>query len=202
MSSQILPSDSGSNNGDGHDPFDPANLRLDVDAAASLGVKKLLTTVPVRKPDKSWFVHCHPDEAYHLTVGVIDLKDDREIYLVEPRIASELQGDANLSYRMLITTINRQGTVFLWPVSLPTAEGRRNEWNDSAITASRLSMAGWVRVSANQSLGAYEVVQSTAILAKPVWPQLPMRELLRIAFKDKFVNSVDHPLLQRLRGEV
>jgi hypothetical protein len=30
--------------------------------------------------------------------------------------------------KMLYTTINRQGTVTLWPVPLPTADGRVNEW--------------------------------------------------------------------------
>ena len=32
------------------DPFDPARLRLSQEFAASLGIKKALLTVPVRKP--------------------------------------------------------------------------------------------------------------------------------------------------------
>ena len=35
------------------DPFDPENLRLDQSFAETAGVKKLLTTVPVRKPNPS-----------------------------------------------------------------------------------------------------------------------------------------------------
>src|SRR5262245_49032803 len=50
----------------GPDPFDPAALRLSEDHAANLGVKKALLTVPVRKPDKSWWVRVHPDEKYRL----------------------------------------------------------------------------------------------------------------------------------------
>src|SRR5262245_56173499 len=38
------------------DPFDPGSLRLSQSFAACLGVKKALVTVPVRKPDKAWFV--------------------------------------------------------------------------------------------------------------------------------------------------
>jgi len=34
------------------DPFDPAALRLDQSYADTVGVKKLLTTVPVRKPNR------------------------------------------------------------------------------------------------------------------------------------------------------
>jgi hypothetical protein len=37
-------------------PFDVASLRLDPSYAESVGVRKLLTTVPVRKPNKQDFV--------------------------------------------------------------------------------------------------------------------------------------------------
>ena len=37
------------------DPFDPENLRLDQSFTEAAGVKKLLTTVPVRKPKSQDF---------------------------------------------------------------------------------------------------------------------------------------------------
>src|SRR5262245_52740204 len=64
------------------DPFDPASLRLSQDYAANIGVKKALLSVPVRKPDKSWFVRVHPSKDYRLPTPVIELKEDRETYLV------------------------------------------------------------------------------------------------------------------------
>ena len=81
-------------------PFDPASLRLDQNFADTVGVKKLLTTVPVRKPNRQDFVRVHPDPAYRLTpAAIIELKEDREVYLVMPGMASELprrvqRGDA------------------------------------------------------------------------------------------------------------
>src|SRR5262249_29523335 len=72
------------------DPFDPASLRLSQDYAADLGVKKALLTVPVRKPDKSWFVRVHPAEDYRLTTAVIELKEERETYLVAQTLWPEL----------------------------------------------------------------------------------------------------------------
>ena len=44
-------------------PFDPAALRLDQSYADTVGVKKLLTTVPVRKPNRQDFVRVHADPA-------------------------------------------------------------------------------------------------------------------------------------------
>jgi len=59
------------------DPFDLANLRLDQSFVESAGVKKLLTTVPVRKPNPQDFVRVHPDPGYRETLAVIELKEDR-----------------------------------------------------------------------------------------------------------------------------
>src|SRR6516225_7293750 len=58
------------------DEFDPANLRLDPDYLKSGGVKKLLTTVPVRKPNKQDFIRVHPDPDYRL--GGVAMIEDRK----------------------------------------------------------------------------------------------------------------------------
>ena len=82
------PAQLGASNGTpaGPDPFDPAALRLSSNGAASLNVKKALLTVPVRKPEKSWFVRVHPLATYALQTAVIELKEDRETYLVAPAL--------------------------------------------------------------------------------------------------------------------
>jgi hypothetical protein len=43
-----------------YDPFDPARLRLSQAFGEQAGVKKVLTTVPVRKPDRQSFIRTHP----------------------------------------------------------------------------------------------------------------------------------------------
>ena len=34
----------------------------------------------------------------------------------------------------------------------------------------------------------------------PDWPELSFAEIFRIAFKDRLINSLDHPVVKRLRG--
>jgi hypothetical protein len=183
------------------DPFDPARLRLSQNLTAALGVKKHLTTVPVRKPSKEWFVRCHPDPTYRLETYVVDLKEDAETYLVDPNLWDYLAGESTFSPRLLITAINKQGTVFIWPIRLPGADGRHDDWSKSALVAANFGTKGWVRVQANMSLGAYDVYEAASKLSDPEWPTLPLNELLRIAFKDRFIDSPDHLVLKRLRGE-
>ena len=184
------------------DPFDPAKLRLSQDFAANLGVKKKLMSVPVRKPDKTWFVRVHPDENYRLPTMVLELKEENEIYLIDPSLWPELATETTVSARVLFTAVNRQGVVFIWPVRLPGPDGRVDDWSRTSMEAAEMAMTKWVRVQANMSLGAYDVFEATADLPEPAWPKESLGELLRIAFKDKRIDSRDHPVLRKLRGEV
>jgi hypothetical protein len=182
-------------------PFDPAALRLDQSYADTVGVKKLLTTVPVRKPNRQDFVRVHPAPEYRLTpAAIIEVKEDREVYLVTPNMAQALPGE--FSTVTLFTTINRQGTLHLWPVKLPNPEGRHNEWHRSAAEGAERAQKKWVRVTASMSLSAYEIFESSADLPEPVWPDFSFQEILKIAFRDRIVDRADHPLVQRLQGMI
>src|SRR5262249_27795673 len=141
----------------GPDPFDPESLRLPQDFSASLGVRKALLSVPVRKPDKTWFVRVHPDEAYRIQTCVIELKEDRETSLVARELWPELVTEATFKPKLLATAINRQGVVFLWEASLPRPDGRVDEWTRTALEAIHRASRCWVRIAANMSLGAYDL---------------------------------------------
>jgi hypothetical protein len=179
------------------DPFDPANLRLDQSFVESCGVRKLLTTVPVGKPNKQDFIRVHPSPDYRQMVGLIDLKEEREVYLVPQTLAHELVGE--FAPYTLFTTINRQGVVRLWNVRVPDVDGRAIEWHRSAAEAAERAMTQWVRVTSNMSLGAYETRVSDST-AEPQWPEQTFNELLRIAFRDRLITTLDHAVVKRLRG--
>ena len=183
------------------DLFDPSRLRISQDFESEIGVKKALLTVPVHKPSRQWFVRVHPDQEFRLNTAILEIKEDREVYLVDPDLASQLPGEVRAC--CLFTAINRQGAVFLWNVTLPDPNGRRNEWARSALEAANMAMYDWIRVVANMNLGAYEVSVSQAKLPEPQWPEsVTFKKLLEVAFRDRFIRDGDHPILKRLRGEV
>jgi hypothetical protein len=182
------------------DVWDLDALRLDPDDDAGLGLQKALLTLPVRTPDRSWWIRVHP--THFLNTAVIELKEEREVYLVAPAIRSALGTESTRRNKTLVLAVNRQRDLFIWPINLPGPDGRTNDWNKSALAAAALARKGWIRVQANMSLGAYEVWQTTATVPDPIWPNLSLPDLLKIAFRDKFIGSLDHPVLKRLRGEV
>jgi hypothetical protein len=180
--------------------FDPSHLRLSQNFTDMVGVKKALLTVPVRKPNRQDFIRVRPGEDYCLETAVLELKDERESYLVDPGLWAELPGE--IVPKVLFTTINRQGVLMLWPVRLPGEDGRHDEWNRSALEAAEMAQSRWVRVAANMSLGAYEVFEATGALPDPTWPDLSLHEILKIAFKGRYIAELDHPVIRRLRGEL
>jgi hypothetical protein len=99
------------------DPFaDLSKLRLDQSFVELAGVTKLLTTVPVRKPLAQDFVRVHPDAAFRMPCAIIELKDDREHYLVTANIVAAVATEVVM--KTVYTAINRQSTVFLWPAEI------------------------------------------------------------------------------------
>ena len=86
------------------------NLRIDPGYLHQPAAKKLLTTVPVRKPGKQDFFRVHPRESYRLLSALIELRDERETYLVVARVVQELS-DGEFFFATLYLCINRQKVV-------------------------------------------------------------------------------------------
>jgi hypothetical protein len=186
-------------------PFDPISLRLTEDQAAGPEVKKPLLTVPVRKPNRDWWVRTHPDEGYRLPTKILEVSGkgiSREMYLVSPALWFALALEVTFRPKLLVTAINRDGDLFLWELNLPRPDGRLDEWSRTALEAAKLSVTSWIRVTANQGLGAYTVLQAAGNLPEPQWPATPFPEILDRAFQDRKIDHRDHPVLRRLRGEV
>jgi hypothetical protein len=180
------------------DPFDLRNLRLSQDFVETAGVKKLLTTVPVHKPNRQDFVRVHPSPDYRMNAPMIELKAEREEYVITRPLLQDLAGE--FACKTLFTAINRQRVVFLWPVRLPDPDGRPMEWWRSAREAAELAMVQWVRVKPNMNLGAYEMAAPGSVMSEPEWPDVPFQEIIRLAFRDRLIDRLDHPVIKRLRG--
>src|SRR5262245_11411216 len=182
------------------DPFDVAKWRLNPSFVETAGVKKLRTTVPSRRPSPQDFVRVHPDPAYRSNFAMIELRDDREDYLVLPDVVPLLPGE--LVYKTLFTAINRQGTVFMWPVRLPSPDDKPNAWWLSAREAAEMAMTRWLRMRSNMNLGAYEITIAESEIPDPEWSQVQesFQDLLRIAYRGRLVTDLDHPVIKRLRG--
>ncbi len=181
--------------------FDPKRLKADDSQMSSVGVRRLLTTLPVRKPNNEAFVRTHPSKDYQLFTTVLELKRSQEFYLVDPAMRDHLSRETTCGPRLLITSIERDGTLFVWPLKLPDAD-TSHLWYSSALEAADMAAKEWTRVQSNKTLEAYEFHPAEGSIPEPTWPEMKFSDLLAVAFKDRVITSPDHPVLLRLRGGV
>ena len=175
---------------------DFSRFRLSQNFGSASGVRKKLTTVPVRKPNKTQFVRAHSENK--LDTMLLRYGDNEEdLYLIDPDVMQQVE-DLAKPYR-LTQAIDRQNNVFIWPLAIPD-DTRPLKWHLSALEAANNAELEWTRMQANMALGAYEIFAAEQHLSDPVWPELSMNELLGIAFKNKIIDRPDHLVLLQLRG--
>jgi hypothetical protein len=78
------------------------------------------------------------------------------------------------------------------------------EWWRSLREHARRAETVWIRVIPNQELGAYECREGSETLGEPEWPsetEFKFWDLIKIAFREYLVTSLDHPVVKRLRGQ-
>jgi hypothetical protein len=191
--------------GDGNEPIDPFDTeRLRSASLENIGVEKITLTVPVRRPGRNEFFRVHPDSEMTVDWYVLERDGDmdREVYWV----TEEFRGDLleELKPVRIFTCINKRGTVFLWAARLPGSDNRLGRrWHESALEIAEHAKGLWVKMQGKRDLGAYELFKAKGDLGEPQWPDKPLRDLLRLAFKgDLLINSVDHPVLRELAGEI
>ena len=105
---------------------------------------------------------------------------------------------------LLQLAIMRNGTLFIWPLTLPSAEGGGGRsWHESALKAKEIAKTKWIRIVADKAMGGYQASRRKAS-SMSRWQNgrtdKTFNELLEIAFADKIIMSEDHPVVRKLRG--
>lgn len=101
---------------------DLSEFALSQDFSKFAGVEKTLATVPVKKPHRQEFIRVRKGKGWSFETAVLELKEERETYLVHADLYHELPGE--IIPKVFFSTINRQGVLFLWPIKLPDENGR------------------------------------------------------------------------------
>jgi hypothetical protein len=161
--------------------------------------KKLITQVPVRKPGREQWVRTELNPERWHPFPLLELKEDGEMYLVAPEVHEQLAGEPSFIAARLVPSVTDGGVFFYWPIRLPDSNGRINPWHESAATAAEIAREKWVRIVANRSLGGYDVL-TAEFEREPQWPDLDPATLIGTAFRGKTIDTIDHPVLLRLKG--
>lgn len=182
-------------------PLEPRRLSdfAITDGLTSSVTKKVLATVPVRKPSKEAFIRTKEATLRHPFV-LLELKESDKLFLLSPEVAAtlEMSGENAIVKAHLVPTVDRLGNFSLWPLRFSE---RENPWHLSARVAAGYAECKWVRVLANMTAGQYDVLVAEKCNDEPVWPEEDFETVLQIAFRGRVIEDMDHPALKDLRGD-
>jgi hypothetical protein len=125
---------------------------------------------------------------------------DRNLYLVAADLRVDLMDELRLT--RLFTAMTKRGTQFLWPVKLPLDGNAQRAWSASAIAAAEETKTLWVKLVGDKGAGAYRYIKATGDLGEPQWQDKSLGELLQLAFKERYIGTLEHEVLRDLRGEI
>jgi hypothetical protein len=184
----------------------PESVFDDVEGLRKVAVLKVSrrvipVNVTVRRPPNNVYFRCHNDPDMMLDACVIigDGGSD-DFYFVTPRMLNHHTMLPRLR-RVTITTVCTWpgGAVSLWPV--PNPEEKKIACWKSARTASELAKKNWMQLCWNSETRDYDVIKAEGIDTEPTWPaDKTLRDLLKLGFADKIIDSDSHPYVMQLRG--
>ena len=60
----------------------------------------------------------------------------------------------------------------------------------------------WTKLFWDQQQKRHRIRIADNLTDPPKWPDLSFRTMLELAFKGRVIDTIDHPVLRKLRGEI
>ena len=178
-------------------------LRIDLPGSAGVPSGIISMAVTDRMPKKEFF-RCHPTNT--VVVPMVDHVRgmDVEYNIVAPSMVAELASiDIDAFPYRLWQILTAEGASLIVPVRQADLDGSQNSWNLTKETALVRAQSVWLRVSSDRPNGRYRAFEAPPKrFADPVFPDLSMAKIIRLAFTDRgrLINSPEHPLFLKWAG--
>jgi hypothetical protein len=159
--------------------------------------RKQQTVIPVRKPSKKQFVRTHSSADFRAdSMPTIVDEATGDVYLLGADFDLPADIENKIDVVNMAAAITADGSLFLWFYKNST-----NSWSESARIAIREASRRWVRVLPDKSSNGYLLEAPMVAPADPIWPPITFTEMLATAFGAKYIDSLQHPLIKKLRGD-
>jgi hypothetical protein len=195
------------------DPFNLDALRAPQDFQQTGGVRK--TTLNVRasaRPPKDKFIRVHPfvqtygQEDWCLNVVLFNHQYDDEIFAENFIVPAGSDAFKELYQKLksglIVCGITAAGSKFLWELTLPTPGNNRraNQWHETRLACAKRAVDSWIRPEADVPAGGYNYVEPLGTLPDPEWGGETFETLVRVAYHDRIISTVEHPVVREFLG--
>jgi hypothetical protein len=205
-------------NGNGHDQgpkvtvaditadnvFDNLHLIRKAEPTNLVAETPVEVVMAIRKPKPKEFFRVCPDREMSITmttyVRKIDGSFEEEFWSVLPRVEGFLaEMEEGRSVQLLLCQTDK-GINFFWPI--PIVEGSDRPHVVSARACARLALTKWIRIKWRKADATYQAYEKKSQTQEAAWPDEPLRVLLKRAFGNRIIDSIEHKvILEDLYGE-
>jgi hypothetical protein len=177
-------------------------FRVDQDFAQHIQTVKKPISIPVGRPHNQEWICFHPNKSWRIVVNLLEDRINRRFYLVARHLFPEVMSD--LRPKLLVAyAVRRDSSWGLWPIRVKGERGDLDSYSESLHGILGQYSGQWIRVLTDQPGGVYVPVVTENVEAPvPRWPDGGFQYLFQLAFKNRVINGLDHPILRGLRGEI
>jgi hypothetical protein len=195
----------GSSQSDAANPGEPEfDLSKYAYKAPTIGaIRREQLTIPEGRP-KDVFFRIDRREEMQQPVAIFEYKPEGrlspEAHILTPDIAEQLGRRSR--HAIIRVCICRPSILRLWAVKVPDADrGPPNSFTQTAWDAIPFLEKAWGRLDLNESGTGYDVVLPEGAWPAPEWPTDSLESLVHKAYRGRFIDSMDHPIIKALRGQ-
>jgi hypothetical protein len=167
-------------------------------------VKREQLVIPEGRPKDTYF-RVDPREEMQWSTALLEYKPEGALhpdtYILAPDVAGEL-GPRSKPV-VIRVCICRPDILKLWAVKVPqTVRGKPNGYTQSAWDALRILEKEWACLVTNESSTGYDVILAETQWPDPQWRNTSMGELVFKCYRGRFIDSMDHEVIQKIKGRI
>jgi hypothetical protein len=175
------------------------------EVAALMSSKKEYLTTPVGKAPKEKYIRVRAGEEWDYRLHAYLMLPDsfgggrRDFLLIHPDLEDFVESKRQLRKATkvfgLAFIVDAQGSPAFWVLNLSDT----SDWGKSARVIVEELKEDWGMVCSDD--GCYVLERPADDLGEPAWPDESPQEWLKKAFKDRIIDSEDHPEIKKLLGK-
>jgi hypothetical protein len=167
-------------------------------------VKREQLVIPEGRP-KDTFFRVDPRPEMQMPVSIFEYQPEgqlnKDTFILTPDVAEYLGYRAK--HAVIRVCMCRPAVLRLWAVKVPqTDRGTPNGYVTSAWEALAVLERQWACLVSNESRSGYDVLLAETQWPDPQWRDDPLGGLIAKAYRGRFVDDLNHEIIQKLRGRI
>ena len=156
---------------------------------------RVLRPVSCRRPRCGEWFRVRPGDDWISETAIFRDAKRRTRYLVSQFIWDDLRD--RISRTTIRVCQSWSGETFLWAIPHITQMGMHGRWAESADDIAGMAEDKWCMLAPVVSAERFAVWEAEEPGVLPAWSARPLWQLIVFAFRDRVIESVDHPALRR-----